>query len=68
MGIKRHKSEEIVQKLRQVDVLVEQGTVRIDAIRQMRIAEGSLDPIHIKKKQPKPPQGSRPPKKNSPTS
>ncbi|OOY98493.1 transposase, partial [Solemya velum gill symbiont] len=26
MGIKRHKPEEIVQKLRQVEVLVGQGT------------------------------------------
>jgi len=39
MGIKRHKPEEIVSKLRQVDVLVEQGTPRIDAIRTISITE-----------------------------
>jgi hypothetical protein len=33
MGNKRHKPEEIVMKLRQVDVLVGQGMVRVDAIR-----------------------------------
>ncbi len=33
MGIKRHKLEEIVAKLRQIEVLVGQGMVRIDAIR-----------------------------------
>ena len=39
MGIKRHKSEEIVTKLRQVDVLVGQGMSRIDAIREVQITE-----------------------------
>ena len=39
MGIKRHKPEEIVTKLRQVEVLVGQGMARIDAIRQIRIVE-----------------------------
>ena len=39
MGIKRHKPEEIVTKLRQVEVLVGQGVARIDAIRQVRIVE-----------------------------
>lgn len=39
MGIKRHKPEEIVSKLRQVDVLVGQGTPRIDAIRSISITE-----------------------------
>ena len=38
MGIKRHNPEEIVTKLRQVDVLVGQGMARIDAIRQINIA------------------------------
>ena len=33
MANKRHKPEEIVQKLRQVDVLVGQGMARVDAIR-----------------------------------
>ncbi len=39
MATKRHKPEEIVSKLRQVDVLVGQGQPRIDAIRQMQITE-----------------------------
>ncbi len=39
MGIKRHKPEEIVAKLRQVEVLVGQGMARIDAIREVRITE-----------------------------
>lgn len=39
MGIKRHKPEEIVTKLRQVEVLVGQGMARIDAIREVCIAE-----------------------------
>ena len=39
MGIKRHKPEEIVTKLRQVEVLVGQGVARIDAISQISIAE-----------------------------
>ena len=33
MANKRHKPEEIVQKLRQVDVLVGQGMARVDAVR-----------------------------------
>ena len=36
---KRHKPEEIVTKLRQVEVLVGQGMARIDAIWQISIAE-----------------------------
>ena len=39
MANKRHKPEEIVQKLRQVDVLVGQGIARVDAIREVRITE-----------------------------
>lgn len=39
MATKRHKPEEIVSKLRQVDVLVGQGFARADAIRQMSITE-----------------------------
>ena len=35
MGIKRHKPQEIVTKLTQVEVLVGQGVARIDAIRQV---------------------------------
>ena len=39
MASKRHKPEEIVAKLRQVEVLVGQGMARIDAIREIRITE-----------------------------
>ena len=39
MSVKRHKPEEIVSKLRQVDVLVGQGLSRMDAIRQVSITE-----------------------------
>ena len=39
MATKRHKPEEIVSKLRQVDVLVGQGKPRIDAIREISITE-----------------------------
>ena len=37
MSSKRHKPEEIVQKLRQFDVLVGKGMQRADAIREVRI-------------------------------
>ena len=36
---KRHKPEEIVAKLRQVDVLVSQGQNVADAIRQIGVSE-----------------------------
>ena len=39
MANKRLKPEGIVQKLRQVDVLVGQGMQRSDAIREVRITE-----------------------------
>ena len=39
MGIKRHRPEEIVTRLRQVEVLVVQGMARIDAIREVQITE-----------------------------
>ena len=39
MGIKRPQPEEIVTKLRQVDVLVGQRMSRIDAIREVQITE-----------------------------
>ncbi len=39
MGTKRHKPEEIVTKLRQVEVLIGQGLQRVDAIREVRITE-----------------------------
>ncbi|MFP6689357.1 MAG: IS3 family transposase, partial [Alphaproteobacteria bacterium] len=37
--MKRHKPEEIVTKLRQVEVLVGQRMSRIDAIREVQITE-----------------------------
>jgi putative transposase len=39
MGIKRHRLEKIVTKLRQVEVLVGQGMARVDAIRTIQITE-----------------------------
>ena len=39
MPRKRHKPEEIVAKLRQVDVLVSQGQAVADAIRQIGMTE-----------------------------
>ena len=39
MGITRPKPEEIVVKLRQVEVLTGQGIVRLDAIRQIGVTE-----------------------------
>ena len=39
MASKRHKPEEIVAKLRQVDVLQGQGMSRVDAIRQIGVTE-----------------------------
>ena len=39
MGIKRHKPEEIVTKLRQFEVLCGQGMPRVDAIKQAQITE-----------------------------
>ena len=39
MPRKRHKAEEIVAKLRQVDVLVSQGQNVADAIRQIGVTE-----------------------------
>ena len=39
MSTKRHKPEEIVYKLHQVEVLVGQGQPRIDGIREVQISE-----------------------------
>ena len=39
MSNKRHKPEEIVTKLRQVEVLAGQGMARIDAILQISVVE-----------------------------
>ena len=41
MGRKRHKPEEIVAKLRQVDVLVSQGKSVADAVRAIGATEVS---------------------------
>ena len=43
MANKRHKPEDIVLKLRQVEVLVGQGTARVDAIRKVSITEQTDD-------------------------
>ena len=42
MGNKWHKPEEIVTKLRQVEVFVGQGMARIDAIREIGVVEDVL--------------------------
>ena len=39
MAIKRNKPDEIVTKLRQVEVLVGQGKARIDAIREIGVTK-----------------------------
>lgn len=39
MGKKRHTAEQIISKLRQVEVLIGQGVPRADAIRQISITE-----------------------------
>ena len=62
MSRKRHKPEEIVSKLRQVDVLVAQGTPVADAIRTIGITEvtyyrwrqeyGGLKSAQIKRMKP----------------
>ena len=39
MGTKKHRPEEIVAKLRQVDVLVSQGQSVADAIRAIGVTE-----------------------------
>jgi putative transposase len=39
MAKKRHKPEEIVAKLRQVDVLTSQGTPMADAVRSIGVTE-----------------------------
>ncbi len=41
MATKRQKPDEIVTKLRQVEVRVGQGAARVEAIRQVRFAEQS---------------------------
>ena len=39
MGTKRHKPEDVVAKLRQVDVLVSQGQSVVEAIRAVGVTE-----------------------------
>ncbi|TKW67169.1 MAG: IS3 family transposase, partial [Paracoccus denitrificans] len=39
MGTKRPKPEEIISKLRQVEVLMGQGMSRLDAIRKIGVVE-----------------------------
>ena len=43
MNRKRHKPEEIVSKLRQVDVLTAQGTPVADAVRAIGVTEVTYD-------------------------
>ena len=45
MGTKRHKPEEIVVKLRQVDVLVSQGQSVAEAIRSIGVTGGDVLPL-----------------------
>jgi len=45
MARKRYTPEEIVAKLRQVDVLVSQGQAMSDAIRQIGVSEVDLLPL-----------------------
>ena len=42
---KRHKPEEIIAKLRQVEVMTGQGTSMADAIRSIGVTEGDLLPV-----------------------
>ena len=49
MTNKRRKPEEIVQKLRQVGVLVGQGMQRANAIREMRIPSRAADLVDRKR-------------------
>ena len=59
MGRKRHKPEEIMAKLRQVDVLTAQGTAVAEAIRSIGVTEvtyyrwrqefGGLRPDQVKR-------------------
>lgn len=43
MGIKRHKPEDIVMKLRRVEVLCGEGMPRVDVIRQVLLTEQTFD-------------------------
>jgi len=43
MGTKRHQPEDVVAKLRQVDVLVSQGQSVVEAIRAIGVTEVTYD-------------------------
>ena len=47
MGIKRHKPEEIVAKLRQVDVLTGQGKSIAEAVKTISVWSAPLEVIHV---------------------
>jgi hypothetical protein len=47
MGRKRHKPEEIIAKLRQVDVLTAQGTPVVEAIRSIGVTEVTYYRWHV---------------------
>ena len=47
MGRKRHKPEEIVVKLRQVDVLTTQGQAIAEATGSIGVTEGRLIPTRV---------------------
>jgi len=57
MGIMRYRPEEIVTKLREVEVLVGQGKACIDAIRQVQSTERAF----CRTKRPHSALGYRPP-------
>ena len=46
MGIKRHNPEDIVRKLRQVEVSVRRGSPRLDANREVAITEQTYSRWH----------------------
>ena len=43
MASKHHKPEEIVAKLRQVEVLMDQGKTVAEAVRAIEVTEGTYD-------------------------
>lgn len=49
MGISTPKTEEIVVKLRQIEVLTGQGMPRLDAIRQIGVTEKNLLSLELKR-------------------
>jgi putative transposase len=48
MSRKRHTAEEIVAKLRQVDVLMAQGRLVADAVRAIGVTEVTYDAVESK--------------------